>query len=162
MSNLQTRIIKVAHAQPELRKTGLVLVANFRKLLADPTFKRGLEKGFVDAERAFEITGRARAYDLIDGLYYILASGSKAFIFDPNERLTSSDLTSLPRQLKNIFQENYGIMDAGDYDNSKRVEGDKLARQLDFDVTSVKGRTGAGYRVIPNAALAKLLNLYGK
>ena len=161
MSDFQNRLIRVAHAKPELRKAALTLVANYRTLMRDPTFKRGVEKGFVDVERAYEILGRAKGYDLVDGLYLTLNARMPTFLFDPNERLTQKELDSVAYNLQDIYLEQFGLMDAGDQYDPKRVEGDKLANDLKFTFKKVKGRLGTGYRVVPNEALDKLLRLYG-
>lgn len=160
MSDIQNRIIRVAYAKPELRKAALELVANYRTLMNDPAFKRGVEKGFVDVERAYELLGRAQGYDLVDGLYLTLNARKPTFLFDPNERLTQRELDSVAYNLQDIYREQFGIMDEGDYGSPTRVEGDKLARDLKFTFKKVKGRMGTGYRVVPNAALEKLLALY--
>jgi hypothetical protein len=161
VSDFENRLTRIANANPELREAAMTLISHYMALMGDPTFKRGVEKGFVDVERAYEIRGRVQTYDLVDGLYLMLSERRPAFLFDPNERLTQRDLDSLAYQLQDIYLEQYGIIDAGDHYSPARVEGDKLASDLKFTFKKVQGRMGTGYRVVPNEALDKLRRLYG-
>ena len=158
MSLYRNRIIRVAYSNPDLREAAFDVLSNSRALNADSAYKRALGKGFIDVERMSEVLGKVSWTAVEDSLFMMLMQTKKGFIFDPNDRLSSSEISKLERQLRLSFEERFGIMDAGDYYNPKRVEADKLARNMKFKLQKVQGRAGSGYKVVTDKNFDQLMS----